>query len=643
MSASPSTSTTKTYSREFGLKKYEQFLLAHKVRKPEQEIWDECEDYYENNSWTGQEKSIMKGEGRTPLQVNKLKANTDTLRSVILANKPTIISRPAGSDDNKVDNSQIFNELIKHILYQSNFQANLSRNTTTAINTGLFWFEAEFDPYAGGGEGDIRVFRVPVREVWLDPIGREADLSDHQRICRSKRVPLVVVKQMYGKKADKITTDTDQELEDAVRKETGSEEDYSLRARQGEDEWREAEEKDDGTVRLLTIYEKEYEEDPQAKTDGQGVVTIKKINRVRIRKIVLAGFDVLENELLDPRIDIFPLVPAMFVPTDERAYPLGIGRYGVPIQKEKNKIRTQILNIINRQVKAGIMYEEGAVDPTALKEGMSKPIALIPVKAGALKDKRVEFMPTPQFPVALANYDQYADRDLDVVYNIYDVQRGESDDSRASGKKVALLQEQGRSNANDLVQSIELSLTMLGRLLIKLIQIHYDSERVFHIVGDDGQTTTPLAINKPLQENGMPVNDPQTGQPFIVNDVRIGEYDCEVAAGSAMPSNRVLQQQMRIEYFDRGIIDGQAVLEHSDLPDRKDILQRVQTMQSMTTQLDELTNKVTEQDAMIAELVQELLGVELREMSKLGDVGSLIKALQQKITEPQDKETPTNG
>jgi len=646
MSESANQRTNQAYSDDTGRHYYELFLKAHHCRAPEQDIWDECEDAYEGNAFRGEERDLLKKGDRQLLQVNKLKANADTLRSVLLANKPTIVTRPAGNDDEMVDNSAIVNDVIKHILYHSNFSASLSRNTTTAINTGLFWFEGWWDEYAAGGIGDIRVARVPVREVWLEPGGREADLEDHQRIYRSKRVPLSIIKQTYGERAKNVTSQTDEELEDLIARDSENySDDYGLRDRHAsEQEYKEEEYKEDGKARLITIYEKEYLREATPSTDSQGTTTVSKTPKLRIRKIVLAGFTVLENELMHPRFQMFPLVPAMISPRDDHAYPMGVTRFGVPIQREKDKIRMQLLSILNRQAKAAVLYEEGAIDPAKLREELSKPVAMIGVKAGVLKDKRVQILDPPQFPMALAEYERFADRDLDVVFNIYDAQRGESDDKRASGRKIALLQEQGRSNANDLIQSIELSLSLLGRLLVTMIQVHYTDERVLHITGDDGRTAETLKINA-----SVPVVD-QSGQPtgatVVVNDVRVGEYDVEVTAGSAMPSNRVLQQQMRLEYHDRGIIDSQAVLEHSDLPDRHEILQRIQTMQSMATQVDQLTNEVTQQKALIEELTRELLGVELRELSSLGDVSALVKSLSAQInnpTPPQQQIGSTNN
>lgn len=78
--------------------------------------------------------------------------------------------------------------------------------------------------------------------------------------------------------------------------------------------------------------------------------------------------------------------------------------------------------------------------------------------------------------------------------------------------------------------SLEAAIKYAGKVIINAIPLVYDGMRQARILSEDG-TMEMVTLNQPTI-------DEQTGQPIILNDLTIGEYDCVVEIGPAFNSKQ---------------------------------------------------------------------------------------------------------
>ena len=102
--------------------------------------------------------------------------------------------------------------------------------------------------------------------------------------------------------------------------------------------------------------------------------------------------------------------------------------------------------------------------------------------------------------------------------------------NETSGKAIMARQREGDVGTFEFRDNLNASVEHTGRILIDLIPIIYDTPRMVRILGEDGEEDF-AEINKPVQ-------DPQTGQQTIENDLSIGEYGVHVRSGPSYTTRR---------------------------------------------------------------------------------------------------------
>jgi len=145
-------------------------------------------------------------------------------------------------------------------------------------------------------------------------------------------------------------------------------------------------------------------------------------------------------------------------------------------------------------------------------------------------------------------------------------------DTRAAPSTVRgtmLLDEFGQRRIKSKLDDIENGLNILGRVLIEMIQGYYTFEKVFTIVNPQTNKRETVRIN-------YPVYDEFTGEEIgRAMDVTRGSYDIIVISGSTLPTNRWAKLESRLELYDRGIITPDIVLEATDIPNREELVMKL--------------------------------------------------------------------
>lgn len=129
--------------------------------------------------WPSKEKRTRDLEDRPTLTINKTRQHNLQIINDAKKNKPAVTVRATGNGAT-FESAQVFEDVIRHIEYQSNASVHYDRATTFQVNAGMgclrvvtrYVDEASFDQ-------DIYICGVPdPLTVYWDPDAREPDKSD---------------------------------------------------------------------------------------------------------------------------------------------------------------------------------------------------------------------------------------------------------------------------------------------------------------------------------------------------------------------------------------------------------------------------------------------------------------------------------
>jgi hypothetical protein len=165
-----------------------------------------------------------------------------------------------------------------------------------------------------------------------------------------------------------------------------------------------------------------------------------------------------------------------------------------------------------------------------------------------------------------------ADTDIKDVIGIFEAGLGEVSNER-SGRAIRLRQGRSDLGTGHFQEEFRNALVRTGKILIDLIPQIYDTARVVRVQSESG-TGRLVPINQT-------VVDPRTGQPLIIHDLSVGQYDVE-ASVRIYQSRREEATEMMIQALQYApsvapyILD--LVFKFADWPGANEIADRLQSI-----------------------------------------------------------------
>jgi len=157
-------------------------------------------------------------------------------------------------------------------------------------------------------------------------------------------------------------------------------------------------------------------------------------------------------------------------------------------QKFGNKFFSQILDIINKNAKGGIMAERTAVDdPRELEEKWSRPDAVHWVRDGAISGNKIQAKPMPTYPQGL---DRLMTFSLDNVMESAGMSQemlGLSQSSQQAGVVEYQRRQQGLVVLAPYFDALRLYRKVQGRVLLSFIRDFLSDGRLIRIMGEEGR------------------------------------------------------------------------------------------------------------------------------------------------------------
>lgn len=220
----------------------------------------------------------------------------------------------------------------------------------------------------------------------------------------------------------------------------------------------------------------------------------------------------------------------------------------IPLQKEYNRSRSQIVEAKNRMSKPQLVAPKGSIEP---KKITSEPGLVIEYTPGF----------QPPTPLPLQNLPSYVfehinslQSDMDDISSQHEVSQGRTPPGVSAATAISFLQEEDDSVLAPTISSLEEGVEKLGKHFLQHVQQHWDANRQINVMGTNGQFESFMFTKSSLK----------------------GNTNYVVQAGSATPRSRAAKQAFIMEIGKLGWIPPQHALRFLDMTETGRLYEELQ-------------------------------------------------------------------
>tara|TARA_R100001591_G_scaffold52999_1_gene63174 strand:- start:1 stop:2223 length:2223 start_codon:yes stop_codon:yes gene_type:complete len=354
-------------------------------------------------------------------------------------------------------------------------------------------------------------------------------------------------------------------------------------------------------------------------------------------KVCASAGDMYLYERILP-IEDYPIVP---IPYQHTNTPYAVSAV-IPMigkQREINKSHQIMLHNANLASNLRWLYTEGSIDEEEWEKYSSSPGAMLKYRQGFQPPNAIQPLPINN---AFYTTTQQGKQDIEYISGISSSMQGIGRPSTETYRGLLAMDEYGTRRIRQFVNNIvEPALEHLGKIFVQFAQFTYTTQKILRIVQPDaGQTqgeVQEVTINIPIYNDFGKVVD-------RFNDYASAKFDVRIIAGSTQPLNRWALQEEYFKWFQAGLIDDVAMLEQTDIRNKKQLLQRKSMYAQMQQQLANAESAIKNQKGTIETLERQLVqaGIKdkLNESSKTLDKELNKSVAAQKLirSRMQDKE-----
>lgn len=221
----------------------------------------------------------------------------------------------------------------------------------------------------------------------------------------------------------------------------------------------------------------------------------------------------------------------------------------LPIQREWNRTRSQIIESKNRTSKPQIIAPLGAIDPEKIT---SEPGLIIEYRNGF--GAKPEYMQTPPLPSYIGDELARMNSDWEDVSAQHAISNGGVPSGVTASTAIAFLQEQDDSKLSHTTRSIEWATQNIFQQVLSYIVQFWDSPRLVKIVGENTAFESFLIKSADLR----------------------GNTDYRVEQGSAIPKSRAAKQAFLMELAKMGALPFDKMLRYMDLAETGKLYEEMQ-------------------------------------------------------------------
>lgn len=290
----------------------------------------------------------------------------------------------------------------------------------------------------------------------------------------------------------------------------------------------------------------------------------------------------------------------------------------IPLQREYNRTRGQIIEAKNRMAKPQLSAEIGSIDPNKVT---NEPGQIILYRPGFNPPQPIPLQSLPSY--VLEEQDRIK-QDMNDISGQHEVSQGTTPPGVTAATAISYLSEQDDTKLSYSYSSIEECVEKVAHQTLSYAQEYWTVPRKIKVAGDNGSFDV-LA--------------------FEGADIR-GNTDIRVEAGSALPTSRAAKQAFIMDLMKMGFIDPQKGLEVLEIGGINKIYDSIQTdkrqAQRENMRMAAVTEEIAMQSKMVAmqQLQQDPQFVEAVQSGDIQVDPSTGEAFIQTENGPQMLETP---
>ena len=534
---------------------------------------------------------------RAQIVDNRCFANVEAVLPIVTDNRPRAEIEPKEEADTEVT------KLLAEAYYAKWDDMDLQMKGEQAMKSALTlsegWWKVYWDHTKSNGYGDLQIDVVSPKNMWFDPNARDYLLKDAYYVGYTAKVRLSGLKARYPNKAHMLEAKwmidnlTPEELDlynaESLGGETTTDDGDGAGTRwvnhrggmlDGSEKMELSEVWiDDMTVKELTpdylvtfddkTLPQEHTPELEQQMTQQGIdfdiVGAKDLTKLGFedgtrymrkypngRIITTAGTVLLCDKPSPYKHGRSPYVRFFRYPVPDRGFFYGEIDQIIPLQKELNKRKSQIIDIMNITANPPMLVNIASGIKAA--KMTNEPGLIIPTNMDV--DRAAKWLQVPNIPSALFAQIEQISQDIDTVSGVHDITQGRRPSGITAAAAIETLQEAAQTRIRLAARYYEYSLKHASELMLSIIWDYYRNNRTIRKKTVEGYEFVTVNFANAELAGGIP--------------------DVVIKSGSTMPISEAIRRQDAKELLQLGVIDNKSVLEVYNWPDKEEVQKRVE-------------------------------------------------------------------
>jgi hypothetical protein len=445
--------------------------------------------FYLGDQWDEAEKRALFEEGRNTFVFNRVRPVINMITGYQRQNRQSSIVVPVENSDQKTADQ--LSECLMHVMNYSDGYQTISDCFSGAVKTGWnlasVWLDYRDDPI----NGDVRFSREPWNGFVLDPYFTKLDLSDCSYIIRRKYLGVDLVASLLPgqekevRRLHKFGWERDDKFTWLPYQRQPNGQDLMAYNEYYTTKWEQQKVLVDMETGMFQDFHGDKEEFQQLKSFNPSFELTTRQKR-QIEMHVIVNNEVMRTEINPYGLDQYPFVPftAIWEPESDQwgLKVQSLIRCMIDPQREANRRRSQMTDILDSQINSGWIATEGSVvNPRSLFQSSQGRVVWRNKNSepGAL-----EKIPPAQIPPSMFQLQEQFDADIKEIAGVNDSAFGVMESGNESGVLTLLRQGAALTNLQDVFDNLRQSQKHLSTLTLKLIQ-SWSPEKVKRLIDED--------------------------------------------------------------------------------------------------------------------------------------------------------------
>lgn len=467
---------------------------------------------------------------------NKIKPTIRNELTKLTKEEPQFYVVPSSTEEKDIAAARAGEAIADFLLHNNDFNRVRSLATFWTLICGTSFLKTWYDPdkmELDQQPGKITFDAVTPFHLYV-PYLQEVFLEDQPYLFHARAMDPELVSDKYGKDVDADTEVSGGQLDQRLSSALGI--------------------KTDKNKQIKQVYIKEVWVKPCKDFPGGAMFVMgnKKLLYIYegLQSAPVGGNLPVVGELVSDypyEHNCYPFQKIDHIPTG-RFYGQSVIEDLIPLQKEYNRTRSQMIEAKNRTSKPQFVVTKGSVNPNKIT---SEPGLIIEVNPGFDPPRPLE---NPELPAYVPNELSVISTDWDHISGQYEVTQGRTPPGVEAASAIAYLQEENDTRLFHTVQSVEAAVQESGRQALALAHQFWDEPRTIRVASANN-------IYETMQFKGSDLG---------------GLLDLRVETGSMAPKSRAAKQAFITDLMKNGFIPPQMGLKYLQMSETNRLHQELQ-------------------------------------------------------------------